>query len=283
MSKGTKIWLIIAFSLVLLGCIILGSVMTMFKWDFTKLSTVRYETNNYEINENYKDISIETDTADIVFVPAEGLKTSVVCREQKNMKHSVAVKDDTLVIEVIDTRKWYEYIGINFGATKITVYIPQGEYGRLSVNGSTGDISIENISADALDLSVSTGRITVSDTTCKSDVKINVSTGKTNLTDVKCKSLTSRGSTGDISLKNVIASETFSIERSTGDIKLDGCDAAEIFIETDTGDVRGTLLSEKVFITETDTGSIKVPNSVTGGRCRITTDTGNIKIDVVSH
>ncbi len=283
MSKGTKIWLIIAFSLVLLGCIIFGSVMTMFKWDFTKLSTVKYETNNYDINENYKDISIETNTADIVFMPTESLKTSVVCREQKNMKHSVAVKDDTLVIEVVDTRKWYEYIGINFGATKITVYIPQVEYGRLSVNGSTGDISIENISADALDLSVSTGRITVSDTTCKSDVKINVSTGKTNLTDVKCKNLTSSGNTGDISLKNVIAAETFSIERSTGDIKLDGCDAAEIFIETDTGDINGTLLSEKVFITETDTGSIKVPNSVTGGRCEITTDTGNIKIDVLSN
>lgn len=283
MSKGAKVWLIIAACLVLLGCIIFGSVMTMFKWDFTKLSTVKYETNNYEINENYKDISIETDTADIVFMPAEGLKTLVVCREQKNMKHSVEVKDDTLVIEIVDTRKWYEYIGINFGATEITVYIPQGEYGRLSVNGSTGDISIENISADALDLSVSTGRITVSDATCRGDVKINVSTGKTNLTDVKCKNLTSSGSTGDISLKNVIAAETFSIERSTGDIKLDGCDAAEIFVETDTGDIRGTLLSEKVFITDTDTGSIKVPNSVTGGRCEITTDTGNIKIDVVSH
>ncbi len=283
MSKGAKIWLIIAFSLVLLGCIIFGSVMTMFKWDFTKLSTVKYETNNYDINENYKDISIETDTADIVFMPTEGLKTSVACREQKNMKHSVAVKDDTLVIEVVDTRKWYEYIGINFGATEITVYIPQGEYGRLSVNGSTGNISVEHISADVLDLSVSTGRITVSDANCRGDVKINVSTGKTNLTDVKCKNLTSSGSTGDISLKNVIAAETFSIERSTGDIKLDGCDAAEIFIETNTGDVRGTLLSEKVFITDTDTGSIKVPNSVTGGRCEITTDTGNIKIDVIAN
>ena len=46
MSKITKIWLIIAASFVLIGCIIFGGVMTMLKWDFTKLSTDKYETND---------------------------------------------------------------------------------------------------------------------------------------------------------------------------------------------------------------------------------------------
>ncbi len=317
MRKATRIWLIIAVSLVLIGCIIFGGVMSMLKWDFTKLSTSNYETNNYEINENYSNISIVTDTADIVFLPAENSKPSVVCHEQKNMKHSVTVKDDTLVIEVVDTRKWYEYIGINFGTPKITVYIPQGEYSTLlvksdtgnveipkdltfesiDISGSTGNvknyasalenikikrttgkISAENISAGSLDLSVSTGGIAVSDVACEGDVKINVSTGKTNLTDIACKSVISSGSTGDICLKNVIAAEKFSIKRSTGGVKFDGCDAAEIYVKTSTGDVKGSLLTEKVFITKTSTGDISVPKSVTGGKCEITTSTGDIKI-----
>ncbi len=319
MSKRTKIWLITASSLVLVGCIIFGGVMTVLKWDFTKLSTVKYETNVYEINEDYKNISIITKTADILFVPSENSKTSVVCHEPKNMKHKVTVQDGALVIETVDTRKWYEYIGINFSVPKITVYIPQGEYGTLLVKSSTGDVEIpkqfkfesidisentgnvnncasaskaikiktstgnirvENISADTLDLSVSTGEISVFDVICESTVNINVSTGKTNLIDTECKSVISSGSTGDISLKNVIAAEKFSIQRSTGDVKFEDCDAAEIFIQTDTGDVIGTLLSDKVFITNTDTGHINVPNSVTGGRCEITTDTGNIKIEI---
>ena len=319
MSKATKIWLIIATSLVFIGCIIFGGVMTAFQWDFTKLSTVKYETNDYEIKEDYKNISIVTDTADIVFVPSENQKTSVACHEQKNMKHSVTVKDDTLVIEVVDTRKWYEYIGINFGGPKITIYIPRGGWGALSVKSSTGDVEIpknfkfesmnisvstgdvknyasaserikiktstgdirvENVSADMLDLSVSTGKVIARSITCEGDVKISVSTGKTEVTDVTCKSVASTGSTGDISLKNVVAAETFSIKRSTGDVRVDGCDASEIFIKTDTGDVKGTLLSEKVFITNTDTGSVDVPKTVTGGRCEISTDTGDIKIDI---
>ena len=52
MGKSVKIWLIIAASLVLIGCIAFGGVMAMLKWDFAKLSTAKYETNDYEINEN---------------------------------------------------------------------------------------------------------------------------------------------------------------------------------------------------------------------------------------
>lgn len=321
MRKTVKIWLITAASLVLIGCIIFGGVMTMLKWDFTKLSTVKYETNDYEISETFKAISVTTNTADIRFVPSADSKCSVVCHEEKNIKHSVAVKNDTLVIEVDDTRKWYEHIGINFSTPKITVSLPQGDYGMLSVKAntgfveisenfkfeginiststgdvknaasssgpvkiktSTGRISIESISAEALDLAVSTGKVTVSDVSCTGDVKVSVSTGKVNLTDITCKNLLSSGDTGDLSLKNVIASENFSIERDTGDVRLDGCDAAEILIETDTGDVTGTLLSDKIFMAKSDTGHVNVPETTTGGKCKITTDTGDVRIDVVS-
>ena len=83
-------------------------------------------------------------------------------------------------------------------------------------------------------------------------------------------------------MNDVIASGKFEIERDTGDVKFERCDAAEIFIETDTGNVKGSLLSEKLFIVDTDTGSKDVPKTVTGGRCEIDTDTGDVKITLVS-
>ncbi len=319
MRTKTKVWLIIAASLVLIGCILFGAVMSMLKWDFTKLSTGEYEKNDYKIYEDYQSISIITDTADIVFVPCESTTTTISCYEQKSNMHSVSVKDGTLEIEIVDTRKWYEYIGINFGTPKITVHIPEGEYGKLSVKASTGDVEIpevfkfrsidisvstgdvknnasalegvkiktttgniciEDISTGSLDLTVSTGKVIVSGVTCQENVTVGLSTGKAYLTDIVCKSLISSGSTGDISLDNVIASEKFSIERSTGDVKFIRCDAAEIYVITDTGDVTGNLLSNKVFISNTDTGRVDVPKSVDGGRCEIITDTGNIIITV---
>ncbi len=318
MSKAKK-WFIIAFSLILIGLIIFGAVMAMLNWDFTKLSTNKYETSNYEIDKSFKDISIITNTADVVFTASENAQCSVECYEQKNVKHTVSVKDGILVIEVVDSRKWYEHIGFNFGTPRVTVYIPKGEYDALSVKASTGDIEIpsdfnfasidasvstgdvgcyasasdlikikastgdinvDSISAGALDLTVSTGKVTVSGVKCEGNAAIRVSTGKAFLTDIACKDITSSGNTGDISLKNVVASGKLTIERSTGDVTFEKCDADELFVTTDTGDVTGSLLSDKIFIVNTDTGKKDVPKTTTGGICEITTDTGDIKITI---
>jgi len=317
MSKKIKIWLVIATLLVLIGCIIFAGVMTVFNWDFTKLSTVEYETNDYTISEKFKNISVDTDTADIVFIPTENEEVKVVCYEQTKVKHLATVIDDTLQINVVDTRKWYDYIGVFFGTPKITVYTPKGDYGALTINSSTGDVEIpkeynfesidvtqstgdikvysaqsgkikvetstgdicaENLTAIEIDLTVSTGKVSVSDVNCEGDVKINVSTGKTMLNDVKCKNIISNGDTGDMLLKNTVSSESIFIKRSTGDVRLEGCDANELTIETDTGSVTGSLLTDKVFITKSDTGRIDVPSTTSGGKCKITTNTGNIKI-----
>ncbi len=319
MTKTTMIWLAAAVFLVLLGVILFAGVMTKLDWDFTKLSTVKYETNIYEVSEAFDGISVNTETADIVFVLSDDRNCRVECYEEANAKHSVTVENNMLVVRVNNQKSWYNNIGLKFTSPGITVYLPKTEYASLLINENTGDVEIpkdftfgdvdislstghvdfcasasgmikiktstgniraENISAGALDLSASTGNVTVSNVTCIGDVTVGVSTGKVNFTDIECKSVISSGSTGDVSLNNVIAAEKFSIKRSTGDVKFDGSDAAEIYVKTATGDVRGDLLSNKVFITKTDTGSVNVPDSITGGRCEITTDTGSIKISI---
>lgn len=279
MKKSTKIWLITATSLVALGCIMFSVAMTKIHWDFTKLSTVKYETNTYEVTDDFNSISMLTDTADILFVQSDDKICKVVCYEMSDMKHTTTVQNNTLTINVTDEREWYDHIGITLGSPKITVYLPKTEYDSLAIKEDTGDIEVpKDFKFGSIDIATSTGDITVSGVTCEGDLKINVSTGKVNLTDIKCKSLISDGSTGDFSLKNVIATEKFSIERSTGDVKFDDCDATEIWVKTDTGDVTGNLLSEKIFITQTSTGDVLVPKSTNGGKCEITTSTGDIHI-----
>lgn len=279
MKNSTKIWLITATTLVALGCIMFSVVMTRNHCDFTKLSTVKYETNTYEVTDDFNSISMLTDTADILFVQSDDKICKVVCYEMSDMKHTTTVQNDTLTINVTDEREWYDHIGITLGSPKITVYLPKTEYDSLAIKEDTGDIEVpKDFKFGSIDISTSTGDITITGVTCEGDIVINVSTGKANLTDIKCKSFISDGSTGDISLKNVIVTEKFSIERSTGDVKFDACDATEIWVKTDTGDVTGKLLSEKIFITQTSTGDVHVPKSTNGGKCEITTSTGDIYI-----
>lgn len=279
MSRKTKVWFILAALLIVVGCILFVGVMTVLNWDFTELSTYKFETKEYEVAENYQHISVVTKTADIVLLPSDSAKTTVICYEQANMKHAVSVKDGTLQIQVEDTRKWYEYIGISFRCPKITVYLPQGEYNALSVKSITGNIEIPKYFAfQSVDLSVSTGDISVSGVTCSGDVEVHVTTGNATITDLRCKNLTTAGTTGDLYMRNVVAAQMLSAERNTGDITLEKCDATELYLKATTGHVTGSLLSEKIFTAQTGTGHVDVPDTASGGKCEIYTGTGSIKI-----
>lgn len=319
MSKSKRTWIIIGVSLTIVGLFIFIGAIAALKFDFTMISTAKYVTNSYEADGYFNKISIDTSIADIIFVPSDDENCRVVCYEQERLKHSVTVKDQTLVIDMVDTRKWYEHIGFFFGNMKVTVYLPYKEYVSLLIDSDTGDIDIprdfsfeniritgatgdvtlsasasdsiiirmktgtitaDNITAEEISLSTATGDINISSAEAKGLINAETNTGRIKLTDVACKNFTAESNTGNIILRNVSADDSFSIKNSTGDVKFESSDAGQIYVKTSTGDVSGTLLSEKVFITDTSTGDVSVPKSVTGGKCEIITSTGDIEINI---
>lgn len=321
MKKATTICLIIALCLVLAGAALFTVVLAGHDWDLAALSKGDFETNTYSISEDFRSIAIDTETEDIVFLPGEGEGCQVEILERKKEPHKVFVKDGTLRIERTEEKSWLDSISFfSFETPKITVWLPKAEYEALSIRESTGDVQIprelrfgtigieastgdidcrasasgevqittetgdirvEGMRAKAIRLSVSTGRVEARDVSCEGALNITVSTGRTELTELSCGSLSSKGSTGSLIMKNVTVAGTLQAERSTGDIRMEACDAAEINLVTDTGNVTGSLRSEKIFMPKSDTGSIQVPETVTGGKCKITTDTGDIIIEIV--
>ncbi len=320
MNKKTKISIIVATSFVLAGMILFTSVMTILGWDFKKLETAEFETSTYEIGEKFSSISIDSDTTDVVLVPSDNQECKVVCYTEKNIEHTVKVANDTLNINVDDQRKWYEQISvITLSSSKITVYIPSGEYQSLTVNNSTGDVKIpdnfsfknvnidvstgdinckasvlENVKIDtstgdvelynaaakSIDISTSTGDVILGNVANGGSVSIECDTGDATLNDCGASQISITTDTGDITLNRVVSTNAMTVKSDTGDVNFNSCDAAEFFVTTDTGDVSGTLLSDKIFIISTDTGDIDVPESVSGGKCKITTDTGDVEIKI---
>lgn len=319
MSKSMKIWIIIAIVLILIGGLIFGGTMSAIKWDFKKLGTNKIETNTYEVTEKFNNISINSESTDVIFMPSDNKECKVVCTEETNAKHSVKVENNTLVIELENKKEWFENIGIHVGDLKMTVYLPKSEYEALSINVNTGDIEIpeefkfdsidtklttgdieclasgkdfikvkvstgdvfvKNVETKSLELSGTTGDMKMESVVCNGDVSAKVSSGKVDLNDVKCNNLNTHGTTGDVSLKNVVAKTNLSVERSTGDVTLEKSDAQDIYIKVTTGNVTGSLLSEKVFIIDVTTGQINVPHSTTGGICEIEATTGSVNITI---
>lgn len=315
MKKGKKAAIIVAAALIVIGLLICFLGFSAMGYDYTGLNTANFVTNSSVITEPFSRIEVDVGVADVHFVPADDSSCKIVSRETDKITCSAAVENDTLVIRELDRRKWYDHIGIFWGEIEITVYLPKTEYeslkvvsatgdveaakdfsfgkaevitstgdvdfcalvkDELEITSDTGDITAQGLSSQTLRLKTDTGNITVSSLEIHEDIQIVTDTGKVEVLDAECASFFAESDTGDIMMENVIVSGEIRLESKTGDIGLLACDADTLSIETDTGDVSGTLLTEKVYITQTDTGDIDVPKTINGGRCEVTTDTGDI-------
>ena len=122
-------------------------------------------------------------------------------------------------------------------------------YGNREKDNVLNDFNIE----------VSTGNIVINNSLIKGNFKIDAGTG-------------------DTKLVNTIVTNDFNFNGSTGDLKFDSFDAKNIYVEASTGNISGTLLSNKIFNCASNTGSVNVPETYEGGICKIRLSTGNIKI-----
>lgn len=319
MRRSNKILFIVAASLIGAG-MILGIVGLCFMGDNNMaLNMLKQSTAEHAIGEDFSDIIIESGNANVFIIPTDEQGCRVVCEETDKIYYTVDAEDGMLKILKNDLRKWYEHIGIFWHELSITVYLPEGEYASLTIEGDTGDVDVAesldfssvNIQTDTGDINVratvtesmlvstDTGKVDISNacvsklyasadtghvTVIGSEAKaltVNTSTGKVKLCDVKCSGMNISTSTGGVVAENVVSEGDAVIRCTTGNVKLIGFDAKLIDVKTSTGDVYGELLSDKIFSTDTSTGKISVPQSeATDSRCKVETATGDIEFKI---
>ena len=306
--------------LLVVGALIALAALASMKFDFRRLGTRQTVTNTYTPTGDFQDILVDIDTEELCFLPAEDGKCRVVCVEEEGMQHVVTVSKGALSIQRVNTRKWYDQIGFGGEKTSVTVYLPKKEYasltlrtdtgdvtvpagfrftsvvmtgstadidfganveGSIGIRTSTGHIALSGLRAETLDLTASTGRISVSDSVIEGKVSVQVSTGKVSFTDLSCAEAQVTATTGNVDLTRVLVSEQLRVETDTGDVRFERSDAPEIHVKTNTGDVTGSLLTPKIFEAHTDTGKVKLPRSEPGGRCELESDTGDFEIEIV--
>ena len=308
----------IAGIMVVLGLALFFGAFAAAGFNLNMLSTAASIRMEYTPEEAFNAISIVAGEADIAFLPAEDGICRVVCTERDKVHYEVTVKNGMLNIAALDGRAWYDHIGFFPIPMTVRLYLPEKAYESVTVAGGTGDVSADgpftfggadihirtgsvswrastegqlriltttgdvdlvDISAGSVEAaSTSSGDVRLRSVTCGGDVKITTGTGSAHLESVVCKNLTSDGITGDITLKDVLASNSFDIQQKTGNVRFTACDAEDISVVTSTGDVTGTFRTGKVFSAQTNTGSVNVPDTTSGGQCEISTRTGDISI-----
>lgn len=214
--------------------------------------------------------------------------------------------------------KDFQFVSIDIARVSGTIQNSSSAIEEMKISG--GSIKVENASAGSIELSASIGGITITNMECKGNINgdlqsashgylhfssvicenLSVKGGKQmEFLDITCKNIVLEGSEhisltdvtvvenfsaittrGSVSLENVIVNGNLSIKSDSGSIYLGYCDAAEISVETKRGDIGGILLSDKIFVAYSNSGKVKVPETTTGGKCRLITRTGDIRITI---
>ena len=249
-------------------------------------------------------VSVEDRTLQIVAADTRTWKDDLMLFQWKSQSvtvylpvaayESLTIETDTGDVAVPDEFSFAD-VRIAADTGEVVCGVPTSD--RITIRTGTGDLWITAVQTGSMDLETSTGRIRLEAVECAETLSIRVgtgktelenvtakalystgSTGKTELENVTAKALYSIGSTGKITLKNTLVADNLFLQRSTGDVHFIACDAGQITVQTSTGDVTGAFRTEKVFVTSTSTGRVSVPASGSGGRCEITTSTGDIRI-----
>ena len=267
--------LIIAGILILvLGIVVCGVSFALMGFTFGDFTAQKYETVITEIDTDFTKIDIRGNTENIRIRRIEEADPDtrtprVICSENDWLKHTVTVENDTLTIRSVDTRKWYEHIGINASGTpEILLYIPVFPY--------------------VLDIETDTGDVEIKDHSLGNDIRIRTDTGDVYVQDAVGVNVFVQTDTGDIRwtyreappAKKVNIVGNLSLITSTGHIRVEnaGC-AGDLFLQVSTGK---TLLENCRFANLESTGStgdMTLKDTIVQGDLKIRRSTGNVKLE----
>ena len=229
--------------LVLIGAVLCIVSMVVLGFRFDSLDNQKLVTAEYNVTEEFRDIQIKLEGEKVVFETSKDDKCRVVFYDAEETERKVSVEDGVLNIMTEGTKKHgIEVMNVRIRPSKVTIYLPENVYGSLIIESAFGGVEIpEGYSFDT--------------------VKIDIAMGETEL-------------------NGVVASKEISVMTNAGDIELDNCDAPEIYLKTNTGDISGTLLTGKIFKVHVTVGDIEVPGDGDGGICEITTNVGDVRMKI---
>ena len=275
-----KVWLLIAAIFCSVGLTVCVIAWAAVDFDFMKLDSADFTDNMYEFDGYIDGIHINFDTANVRFGVSPDSVVRVFTHEKEDNLHTVQKAGGKLLILRVE-KPWYQKLDFTFEEEWITVHLPKDVFYSLTAKVNTADLVLPSgLSFSGVNIETDTGDVHIA-SSVRGSILVEADYGDVLLENTNPKHIEIETDTGDVTLKNTLCRYDLSITTDTGDIRFDRVDAQSLTIETDTGDVEGTLLSDKTFDVTTDTGRKKYPKETVGGLCKITTDTGDIVIDIV--
>ncbi len=215
MKKG----LLISLILIIFGGLIFFGILATYDFDFVKVQGGTTVEKTYEVNDSFSEIKFDVSTGDIRIAKSEDGKVRAVTRENEKITFTVKAENNSLEIKRIDNRRFFEKL---FNpSTPVTLYLPEGDYGKLVIDATTSDISIaKDFTFTSLNINGTTGDISVA-ATVGGKMAIDNTTGDIRIASASLGETDIKVTTGDVKLNNISVSGNLSVKLTTGELEAD--------------------------------------------------------------
>ena len=277
MKKALKIFLIIFIIGVILGGI--GIAIRGFK-----PFSISYTNGKLEVNDGQKaqltldktevdaftNIDAHIAVGDVNIIPSDKYAIEYALDASKV---TYEVKDGTLVVDTQESNK----VSMDFSFSSnnyLNIYVPaDSEFAKASIRGDVGEINIDSLKFDSLEIISNVGDVTLTKCTVNTS-NIVVNTGDLKLTNCALTSSDIESDTGDVTATNLSVNTKLKVDSSVGDVVIAlKSDKYNLDLKTSVGDI-------KVNGKEMDDGvsqSYKEDNG--GAKITLSTSTGDIELN----
>lgn len=288
MRKATKITLIIAGVLTIVGIAlsVSGIAMTGFQWEQLSTSPPYQDTESTYNATTIKHISIQNTNQRIIWKRSTDNKIHLTCPENKYEFYQVSQPDsETLKIEFISQKAWYHYLfNLNFDYPRLVIEVPEQFQGSAEITSTSGDILLSD-STISSDLSISTksGYVLVDNTQISSSLRIQSSSGDTCINQTKLSgNLSMESTSGNVWVKKTDIGVGATITSTSGDIILESVSADQYHLQATSGNILATLNGSSLDYTisaNSKSGNISIPPSgEEKNPIQVSTSSGDIAI-----
>ncbi len=273
MTKTVRLILILAASFAALGLLVCGIALALGARFHGNLTDVTKPTVG-----TFSSIEITSSDANIHIRKSATGETYAVSRETDKVYFTLTVENDTLLLREVDTRAWYDQIGIFFGARRVTLYLASESYDALAAEVESGGILVENtgISFGDVTLSTTSGGIRFAGE-ARESLDIVAHSGGIAVSGASPTTMTLSAISGGIAIADC-APRILSAEAHSGGIAITRCRPDSLTVETVSGGMAISDSAPGTLSAKATSGGIAITDTTVGGAFYAETNSGGVRL-----
>lgn len=188
-----------------------------------------------EISSSFIDMEVtQTEQEEIQLVLMGKVSSSL----EEDVRIHSKQSGSTLIIDAkVNDKKWVT--GFKRISLTLQVQLPMKFNKDIVMKGTSGDISLEKVQLNSVQLQASSGDIHVQDVNVRSSLKTKVSSGDVNIANVKAHLMSHQSSSGDVEVKQSMAT-VIRAESTSGDVNIQEC-SGKMDLKSTSGNVEIVL------------------------------------------